>query len=191
MLGALLVLLPFERQLGLFGGAGGLSITGLEVFWALCLAAWALRLVIEKRLPSITRGAGVALLALLALNAASALTSDGYTAEAIRFVGRSAAGWLLFVVVTDAIVNGASAKRLIACLLAGAAISAAIGLAALALGSNAPETIAGTSNVGSVPRIQGSFNYPNTAAMYWTATAICGVGLIALARRAVPKAVVA
>ncbi len=190
LVGALLVLLPFERQLGLFPGPAGLSITGLEIIWALCLVAWTLRLVVERRLPQITRGAAVALLGLLAVNLASALTSDGHTAESVRFVARSAAGWLLFVVVADALSNGASARRQVACLLAGAAVSAAIGLAASWLGPSMPEVLRSTSNVGSIPRLQGSFNFANTAAMYWTATAIAGVGLAAVTRSRLSRGVV-
>ncbi len=38
MLGALLALLPFEEQLGLLEWPGGLSITGLEIIWGICLA---------------------------------------------------------------------------------------------------------------------------------------------------------
>ncbi len=123
----------------------------------------------------------LALLALLVVNVLSAATSEGLVAETFRFVARSGAGWLLFLAVVDSVANGASAKRLIACLLAGAALSASIGLLALALGPEAPELLAQVIRVGGVTRLHGSFNYPNTAAMYWSATAICGTGLIFLA----------
>jgi hypothetical protein len=195
---ALLAALPFEARVGV--QLPGLLLTNVELLALAALALWAAVLVHERRLPRAPRvfafGLGGFVLALLL----SALLAPEHRADAAKFALRQVQGALLALCLAErALALGARAARpLLAAALAGASVSAALGLwelseSPLALAALAPFKTQ-LSLMESLIRLSATFAYANIAAMFFEAllpAALCGgLGLFG-ARWRLPCAVAA
>jgi O-antigen ligase len=112
---------------------------------------------------------------------ASALAAPFYREEAIKFALRTVASLSLVPCVYDLARNQRLRIPLIACLLAGAAASAAMGVVADVSGAGLPSWLnAGHYDIrfDSTTRVQSTFDHPNTAAMYWEASLVAGIALL-------------
>ncbi len=178
---ATLVVLPFEPRLPM-ANVGRLTITTVELFWGAALGAWLLSLVVGRRRPQAPRPVWLALAVLLVGGVVSALMADGLNTEALIFVGRSAAGWLLFLAVADLASRHPSTALGLA-IVAGATLSAALGLIFITLPPSVGESF-GIRDFSFLDarRLIGTFEYPNSAAMYYEASALLALGLAAVVR---------
>ncbi len=177
-----LVLLPYEYWLpGL--ALGRFTITTLEAVWMAAIACWLAATVVSRRRPRLPRGLPVAFGLLLAVGVTSAALADGDNADAFVFVGRSAAGWLLCLAIADMVRDERSMRSALGAILTGASVSALIGLALLAFPDMTNVLHIERFFTIGVPRLTGTFDYPNTAAMAFEASALLGVALVALETR--------
>ena len=176
---ATLALLPFESWLPQLP-LGRLTVTTLEAVWGLAIALWLLILVLERRRPRVPRGVLAALGALLVVNLASAALATGDNADAFIFVGRSAAGWLLFMAVADSVSDVRRLRAAIGSIVAAAALSAVLGVLLLVVSGLTPALGFKTFYAAGAARLTATFDYPNIAAMAFEAAALLGLGLIAL-----------
>ncbi len=177
-----LVLLPYESWLPVLP-VGRFTITALEAVWMAAVATWLVSLAVARRRPHFSRGLVLGFVLLLAVGLASALLADGFNSDALVFVGRSAAGWLLCLAVIDQVRDGASLHAALAAIVFGAAVSALVGLVLIAIPSAADALGVKQFFAAGAPRLDGTFDYPNTAAMAFEASALLGLGLIALEQR--------
>jgi hypothetical protein len=184
-MGATLALLPFERYTGAVV-VGPLTVTGLEVVWAAAIVAWLALLAAERRPPALPGPVAVALIVLFAGGLVSAVLAGPQSQDALKFLARSCMGWLLFAAAADLLRTEwdvqRNAHRLIACILGGAVGAALFGLVGpLLFQGEQLGTVGREFVVGGVRRLQGPFDYPNTAAMAFEASGLCGLGLFAVA----------
>lgn len=179
---ATLALLPYEYWLPQFP-VGRFTVTTLEAVWAAALLAWLLSLSLERRLPrlSVAIVAGLAILLVAAL--ASAVLATSYNVDAAVFVGRSATGWLLFMAAADQVAGHRELRSPLIAIVAGATLSALIGLALFASADLRLALHLREFTAAGAPRLDGTYDYPNTAAMAWEAAALLAVALAALEPR--------
>lgn len=174
---ATLVLLPYEYWLPQLP-AGRLTVTALEGVWALALLVWLGSLIVERRMPrvplAIVAGIGVLFVAGLA----SAALADGYNLDAAVFVGRSATGWLLFMATADLAIEQSDVRAPLRAIVIGATISAVIGLVLFAIPDLRQALHVHEFSAAGAPRLAGTYDYPNTAAMAWEASALLAVALV-------------
>ncbi len=163
--------LPFELVAGL--RLGPLTLTNVELLLLAALALWAAWLAMGRRRPAppgwLALGAAVLVVALLLSGALAATERAG----ALKFALRQAQGALLALCIADTLRRGASPAPMATALLAGAGLSAALGLAEL---SEAPAVMAALSlfksegtYMGGLLRLSATFSYANTAAQYYEA----------------------
>jgi O-antigen ligase len=176
---ATLALLPFEFWLPEFP-LGRLTVTSVEAVWGLAVLAWLATLLIERRRPRLPRRIALGVAVLLVAGLASAATADGRNLDAVIFVGRTAAAWLLFAAVADMAVARISVREALVSLVCGATVSAVIGLVLFASPALADLLDVQVFTAAGAPRLGGTFQYPNTAAMAYEATALLALGLAAL-----------
>jgi len=176
---ATLALLPFESWLPQIP-AGHLTVTTLEAVWGLAILFWFASLVLERRMPRVPLAVLGALTALLLVNLASAALADGDKSDALVFVGRSTAGWLLFLAVADSVRDLGGLRAAIRTIVFAAAVSAVLGLLLLIVSNLSPHLGLRTFYAAGAVRLTGTFDYPNIAAMAYEASALLGLGLIAL-----------
>jgi O-antigen ligase len=102
---------------------------------------------------------------------------------ALKFVVRGGAGALLFVAVIDTVRSKRSAATLAGAIVVGGAVSAALGLIVFALGPLGPlgDLVRQQHIVGGVLRLQGTFDYPNTAAVAFEMSMFVALGLAGVA----------
>jgi O-antigen ligase/polysaccharide polymerase Wzy-like membrane protein len=183
---ATLALLPWEYRLPQLV-VGQFTLTTLEAVWLAAIAAWFATLVTARRRPDVPAVVLAGLLALAVLNVASALLADGYNRDALVFVARSAVGWILFVAVADFVSSGQPLRPALRAIVLSASISAGLGI--LLLAAPGLSDVLGTDRfyAAGAPRLIGSFDYPNTAAMAYEASALLGVSLIVLERSRVMR----
>lgn len=180
-MGATLALLPFEHYLA-SAAVGPLTVTGLEVAWALAILAWLAVLAIERRPPALPWPVAAALIVLFVGGLISAALAGPQSPDALKFLARSCLGWLLFAATADLVRTERNAHLFVACIFASATLAAVIGLIAPLLGQGDQLGLVGREfSVGGVRRLQGPFDYPNTAAMAWEASGLAGLGLLAIA----------
>lgn len=176
---ATLALLPFESWLPQIP-LGRLTVTALEAVWGLAIALWLASLALERRRPRVPRGVLAALAVLLVINVVSAALANGDNTDAFVFVGRSAAGWLLFVAVADSVRDFSRLRSALVTIVAAMALSAALGLVLIVLAGMSPTLDVKMFHAAGAVRLTGTFDYPNIAAMAYEASALLGLGLIAL-----------
>lgn len=163
----LAAILPFELASAWFS-LGPISITSVELVLYLTLGFWALGVVVSRRLTwSATHWAvfcwsGVVI--------ASGLAADQHQAAALKFGLRAISGCLLFVAVADLVTSARQVGWLLVALTFGAAISAVCGV--LEITSPTVAQILSVfktqpSFAGGLLRASGTFQYANTASMYW------------------------
>jgi hypothetical protein len=194
-LALLLASLPFELNAGLT--IAGLTFTNVEILALAVLGLWGMVLGTERRLPFISRRLALALAALLAILLVSAAVAPAWQGAALKFVARQAQGGLLALCLADqlAAYGWPLAQRLGLALIAGAALSAALGLleiseSPLALAALAPFKEQPTL-AGGLLRLSATFGYANIAAMYFEAVLpllLVAVGLAVRPRAWLPLA---
>jgi hypothetical protein len=187
-LALVLASLPFELYAGV--PLAGLTFTNVEVLLLAVLALWAASLLTEPRRPRLPRSLVLPALALLAIFVFSArqIAAPEWRGAALKFSARQIQAALLAGCLADQIALGGwpIARRLGLALIAGAAISAALGLleisewpavlALLALFKDQP------TMAGGLLRLSATFGYANIAAMFYEATlpiCLAAVGLAA------------
>jgi len=182
---ATLLLLPYEYWLPQLP-VGRFTVTTLEAVWALAVLTWLASLAFERRRPHVPNliMAGVAVMLVGGL--ASAALADGYNLDAAVFVGRSLTGWLLFMTTADLAVERRNVRLPLVAIVVGASVSAAIGLALFANPDLRNALNVHEFAAAGAPRLAGTYDYPNTAAMAWEAGSLLAVALITIeTRRAV------
>ena len=165
----LALLLPFESTRPLFS-LGPIGITSVEIPLYAVVAVSLLQR--EAWRPSAWTSVHWAAAVWAAAHLASAAAAEGDRAVAFRFALRMCAGAALVFPVAAATRSPGRAARVLQALLAGAAVSAAMGVAEAVL-PGAASLLAffktTTAHVGDVIRAGGPFQYPNPAALYWSA----------------------
>ncbi len=166
-----LATLPFELAAGV--SVGPLTLTNVELLISGALGLWLALLAAERRAPAVPRwlaGCAAVLVSMLLLSAA--LAADERSG-AIRFALRQGQGALLALCIADTLRRSGGAGRLAGALLAGAGLSAALGLVEL---SEAPAALAllapfksESTYMGGLIRLSATFSYANTAAQYYEA----------------------
>ena len=181
-----LATLPFELAVGV--SVGPLTLTNVELLISGALGLWLALLATERRAPAVPRwlaGCAAALVGSLLLSAA--LAADERSG-AIRFALRQGQGALLALCIADTLRRSGGASRLAGALLAGAGLSAALGLVEL---SEAPAALAllapfksESTYMGGLIRLSATFSYANTAAQYYEALLPLSVLLLIAGDRA-------
>ena len=168
-LGLLAALLPFELTQPLLS-LGPVAVTNVELALYLVLLVW---VVIWVRGPRSAwtgvHGAVAAWLAVVLLAALFAPTGRG---DALKFALRTLGGGALFFASIDLVATRRQVAWIALTICAGAVLSAAAGVAEVWLpavrgGLEAFKTQ--SSFAGGFLRASGTFQYANTAGMYWEA----------------------
>jgi hypothetical protein len=188
-LALILASLPFELYSGV--PLAGLTFTNVEILVLAVLALWTLSLALERRLPRLPRSLLMPAIGLLAICCVSAATAPEWRGAALKFTARQFQAVLFGLCLADQIVGGGwtFARQCGLALIAGAAISAMLGLLEL---SESPLILAllaafkdQPTMAGGLLRLSATFGYANIAAMFYEATLpIClvAVGLAASRR---------
>jgi hypothetical protein len=165
------LMLPFELRAPLFS-LGPIVVTNLElvlyVTIALTICSWLIR-DRSTRFLTVAHVAVVVWICAVGLTAAVAPTGRG---AAIKFALRSTGGCLLFFAAAETVRSTRRAAVVGAALGAGAIVSAVFGI--LDVWAPASRVVLApfreqNAFVGGFIRASGTFDYPNTAAMYWEA----------------------
>lgn len=168
VLGLLAALLPFELKTPLFF-VGPLAITNTELAIYLAIAVWGIGLMRAKPLWTPVHSAVVAWAGAIALSAALATDQQML---AVKFALRSICGALVFFAAATFISTARRAAVVVCVLVAGAGVSALAGMAEMWLPGAAAQLMAfktHPSRIGGFVRASGTFQYANTAVMYWEA----------------------
>lgn len=168
---ALAVSLPFELKSPV-ASVAGLSITNVEIAMYAAIALWGVALILGRRMLRPWTPSHSAVLAWAAVLVISAAAASVDRAGAMKFALRGAGGCMLLVLVADVTTT----KR------RAALVSSALALGAVASALTAPVEIwlprgeaslslfkTQASYAGGFLRASGTFQYANTAAMYWEA----------------------
>ena len=178
----LAALLPFELRQPLLT-LGPLSITNVEAALYLTLLVWLISVLVNRRITFTPLHAAVLLLA--AAMTLAAIFAPLERVAAWKFTLRSLGGMALFFAVADGVRSPAQRRWVVIALVVGALVSAIIGLAEAWWPASWPLlTLFKTRifNVGGFVRAGGTFEYPNTSAMYWEAVLPLGVGIVVMGR---------
>ena len=185
-LGFLAWLLPFELTRPVLV-LGPIAVTNVELALYLVLMVWAAALLQGHRADwTPVHGAVAAWVATALLAALLAPTDRG---QALKFALRTTGGAALFFATVDLVVTRRQVARITLAISAGAVLSAAAGIAEIWLpavrsGLEAFKTQA--SYAGGFLRASGTFQYANTAGMFWEAalplTLALGVWAVTLRR---------
>jgi O-antigen ligase len=170
---ALAVTLPFELKTPI-AHVGPIAITNTELVLYLVVGCWIVWLAMAKDAvvtnPSRTLWWPVA--GIVAAMAISAVAAPVGRDQAIKFVLRSTGGCLLALAAMDVIRSWRDARLVVLALSAGAAVSAVAGV----LEVEFPAVQTWLRSFKTQPtfasgflRASGTFQYANTAAMYWEA----------------------
>jgi len=187
-------MLPFELKSPLIT-LGPLSITNVELAMYGVIGLWVLRLietcqVWRKPDRSRVRMTPVhwAVLAWIAANVISALLAPTLRAEALKFALRSATGVLLFFAAADWAQDAKRVLPVVLTLGISTLVSASAGIIEVTFPATVPLWLAFKTHVtvvGEVLRASGTFQYANTAAMFWEAA--LPIGLAAIVGRGWPR----
>ena len=175
--------LPFELRTPLLQ-LGPLAITNVEAVLYLALGAWAVNVLLTRRI-TFTAVHGAVMLMALAL-VLSALFAPTERAAAWKFTLRSLGGMALCFAVADIVRTPAQLRLVVGALVAAALLSALAALAEVWWPASRVLLAAfktHTFNVGGFIRAGGTFEYPNTAAMFWEAVLPLGIALAAFTGR--------
>jgi hypothetical protein len=165
----LAALLPFELKTPWFG-VGPVVITNVELVLYMVVMSWgASRLLSGYHQPFTT--VHFAVLAVAAVSIASAVTAEAPRDAALKFALRSFGGFILFFAAFDIARTPARAAVILTAISGGAVVSALTGIAELEPSVSRWLLAFKTQQytVGGIRRVSGTFQYPNTAAMYWEA----------------------
>ncbi len=181
-----LATLPFELAAGV--SVGPLTLTNVELLISGALGLWLALLVAERRAPAVPRWlAGCAAVLVGSLLLSAALAADERSG-AIRFALRQGQGALLALCIADTLRRSGGASRLAGALLAGAGLSAALGLVELSEAGAALALLAPfkseSTYMGGLIRLSATFSYANTAAQYYEALLPLSVLLLIVGHRA-------
>ena len=180
----LAVTLPFELKTPLVS-IGPLAITNVELVLYAVVGLWAARVIVMRRF--YWTPVHWTVLAWIAANVISAVLAPTLRGEAVKFALRSLAGALLFFAAADWARSAERVRTIGLALGAGAVISAAAGVVEVIIPASVPLWLAFKTHVtvvGEVLRASGTFQYANTAAMYWEAA--LPIGLAAIVSRGKP-----
>jgi hypothetical protein len=173
--------LPFELKRPI-AALGPIGISSVEAVLYTAIGAWLGTAIARRRLRwTLTHTAVVVWIAATLL---SAILAAENRAAAVKFALRSTGGCLLFLAAADLTTDRRRLRIVSIAIAAGAAIAA---LAAPAeIYSRAAQSFLSAfktqpSLVGGFLRASGTFQYANTAAMYWEAALPVTVALAALA----------
>jgi hypothetical protein len=169
LIALLAAMLPFELRTPLLQ-LGPLSVTNVEVVLYLALAVWVVRALLVRHITfTVVHGAVVLMAFALVL---SALFAPVERAAAWKFTLRSLGGMALCFSVADG-VRTPRQRQLIVVVLVGATLLSALAALAEAWWPASRSVLSvfktRTFNVGGFVRVGGTFEYPNTAAMFWEA----------------------
>ncbi len=168
-LGLLAVLLPFELKTPIVT-LGPIVLTNVEVLLYALIVLWICGVLRARHMPWTL--AHRAVLTWLIIQFAAAVLAPVERDAAIKFALRSAGGAALFFIAADWMRSGRRVVWIMAAVAIGAVVSAVAGLLELQSGAvQAALLIFKTqaSLVGGQLRASGTFQYANTAAMYWEA----------------------
>ncbi len=179
----LAMLLPFELSTPLLI-VGPFSITNVEVVLYATLIIWVGQSMRTRRiqwtpLHIAVIGCGLALLL-------AALFAPSERSAAWKFTLRSLSGCALFFASADILRKPEWIRRVASMLVIGATLSAIAALAEIGLPACRPVLLLFKTrifNVGEYIRAGGTFEYPNTAAMFWEAVLPLAIGLGVAGRR--------
>lgn len=175
--------MPFEMTSPLVRLAG-VQVTNVELVMYVALASWMLSAIATR--PRGWTSVHVAVAVWAGVNLLSALVADEGRAEAVQFALRTLGGCAVFVATADLSASRISARRLCLAIAAGAVLSAGAAVVEIwrppavraLLVFKTHET-----RVGGFLRASGTFEYANTAAMYWEAALpVACAGLVAIFR---------
>lgn len=171
---ALAAMLPMEIRAPLVR-VGPIGITNVEscLYVALVFAAAARLLTRPRDLAASFGLLHAAVLAWAAVNFASALAAAEDRDVAMRFAARAAAGCALVFAVTIAVTGRRRLQWVLGAIVTGAVASALAGLLEIWSPSVRLALMVfkeQRSLVGGFLRASGTFDFANTAAMYWEAT---------------------
>lgn len=167
----LAAVLPFEVRAPLFR-VGPLGVTNVECALYLAVGLGFVGLLIDRRLLQRATAIHGAVLAWMGVVVLAALAAPEGRDAAFKFALRTAGGCLLCFVAAGAVRSVERALLVVAALMAGAAASGAVGLMEAFLpATREPLAIfrEQPSLVGGLVRVSATFDYANTAAMYWEA----------------------
>ncbi len=162
----LALLLPFELQEPLFAW-GPIGVTDVELALYAVLAAWGLGRILGER--ASWSAVHAAVLCWAVAVALSALFATGDRTSGVKFALRSLGGCALFFASADVTSGAVWRARVLRGLAAGVAVSAAASVLESAWPSFGAELLRFKASVpgpDSIPRISGTFQYPNIASMY-------------------------
>jgi hypothetical protein len=161
--------LPFELKTPI-GSLGPIVITNIEVILYAVIVLWIVRVLHHRRLHWTL--AHSAVLAWLVVQFLSARFAPIEREAALKFALRSAGGALLFFVAADWTRSPRRVAAIMSAVAIGAVLSALAGW--FEIESSAAQSAlfifkTQTTLVGGQVRAGGTFQYANTAAMYWEA----------------------
>lgn len=181
---ALVLILPFELKTPLIT-VGPIVITNVEAVLYATIAVWGWTIARTRRIDWTPAHWGAATWAAALI--ITALAAPTERDAALKFALRGLGGVLLFMAAASLPTTSRAAaerhSRLVLTALAmGAGISAMLGIIEVSVpGASAVLSIfkTGPSLIGNFLRASGSFQYANTAAMYWEAALppVLGLGL--------------
>ena len=183
---ALALSLPFELKTPLVA-VGPLSITNVELVMYVAVALWGARTTLSVFAPRRSRKApclwSIAASALvLAMCLSTAFAPTEARAHALKFTFRTLGGVLVVFAARDLVRNVERARTIALALAIGATIAAAAACAEVWFTTAARWlTLFKTqpSLAGGLLRASGTFQYANTAAMFWEGTLPFAVGALA------------
>ena len=168
-LAILAVALPFELKAPLVL-LGPIVITNVEAILYALIVLWLVQVFRTRRMHwSLIHSA---VLAWLMVQFGAAILAPVEREAAIKFALRSMGGVLLFFITADAVRSSSRAAWIMSAVAIGAVISAAAGwFEAESSAAQAALLIFKTQTtlIGGEVRAGGTFQYANTAAMYWEA----------------------
>lgn len=171
-LGLLAVLLPFELKTPIVT-LGPIVLTNVEVLLYALIVLWIFGVLRAQRAPGVRWTlAHSVVLAWVIVQFAAAIFAPIERDAAIKFALRSAGGAALFFIAAEWIRSGRWAAWIMSAVAIGAVASAVAGV--LEIHSDAVQAAllifkTQATLVGGQLRSSGTFQYANTAAMYWEA----------------------
>lgn len=188
------VIAPVALCLALFYGpyevpvirVRGLLVTTVELVAAVAVVSWVADGIVGRRWRWADRWFSLALIALAAATLAAGVFAPFERGAAVRFAARTGLMLATGACAAAVLSGGRRPTWALGTLLVGASASAALGVAGYALDQGGSDLLDGVLGkrfiVGSATRVRGTFDYPNTAGMFWEATVIACLPLALIAR---------
>ena len=174
---ALAAMLPFElaRPLILLGP---FSITNVEAILYIVLALWLSHVIFTRRLR--WSGLHAAVIGCILAIVLAALFAPFEQTAAWKFTLRSLSGYALFFAAADFLNTPARIRIVLTTLVIATLLSALATFVEISIPASHPFLLLFKTrifNVGEYTRAGGTFEYPNTAAMFWEAMLPVAIGL--------------